>query len=566
MKVARTVLSALAGAAMIATTVTVVPAHAAFPGQNTLIAFEREKSPGTGAMAIWTMKSDGTDQALLLEIGQSTTDPTWSPDMDPATAGYQGKIAFVSDGDIWTANADGSSPRNLTNSPTTSAQERDPAWSPDLDTATAGYQGRIAFASSRNPCPPGCASNEDVYTIDAAGGTELRLTDHVNSDRQPAWSPDGSKVVFFSNRPGAGLYVMDANGNNETEIRANTPDGVGTIASYPNWSPDGSQVAVNGDANHPGIRLVDFASGMIGGQLSDYPNSSGGLVNFPAWSPQGDKIAFMQRLAGAASNDFDIVVMSADGSNEVNLTGSALTRDEDPDWQPAAAPLDTIAPTVPKLAKPSVAFQKATSFAVSWSSTDSGVALGGTAGGTYYVRYRSATSINAALTPYVWWQKATTAKTAKFTGTVGSTYCFSAMARDKSGNVSGWSADKCTAIPLDDARMTPTGTWTRTTTGATGYYLNSYSASSASGATLQLANVQAKRLGLLVTKSVGAGTIQILWNGAVLQEVSLAAGSTVKKFLIQLTPFTTVQTGTVTIKVVSSGKRVEVDGLGVSAT
>ncbi len=54
------------------------------------------------------------------------------------------------------------------------------------------------------------------------------------------------------------------------------------------------------------------------------------------------------------------------------------------------------------------------------------------------------------------------------------------MARDKSGNVSGWSADKCTAIPIDDAPMTPTGAWTRTT-GATGYYLNSFSASSESG-------------------------------------------------------------------------------------
>ena len=43
-------------------------------------------------------------------------------------------------------------------------------------------------------------------------------------------------------------------------------------------------------------------------------------------------------FATAPSNDFDIVVMNADGSNEVSLTRAAGTRDEDPDWQPALAP------------------------------------------------------------------------------------------------------------------------------------------------------------------------------------------------------------------------------------
>lgn len=140
------------------------------------------------------------------------------------------------------------------------------------------------------------------------------------------------------------------------------------------------------------------------------------------------------------------------------------------------------------------------------------------------------------------------------------------MARDKSGNVSAWSADKCTAIPLDDAPMVSSGTWTRVSSGATGYYLNSYSASSAANATLAMSGLQAKSLGLLVTKSPTAGTIQILWNDVVLKQVSLTASSTVKKFLITLTPFASVQTGTLKVKGVSAGKRVEIDGLGVSAT
>ena len=50
-----------------------------------------------------------------------------------------------------------------------------------------------------------------------------------------------------------------------------------------------------------------------------------------------------------------------------------------------------------------------------------------------------------------------------------------------------------------------------------------------------------------------------------LREVSLTATTTAKKSLIQLTPFASVQTGTVTVTVVSSDQRVEIDGLGVSA-
>jgi hypothetical protein len=325
-------------------------------------------------------------------------------------------------------------------------------------------------------------------------------------------------------------------------------------------------VVVNGDANHPGIRVVDVTAGTIGPQLTDYPDTSGGgSVNYPAWSPQGDKIAFMQRLPGAASNDFDIVVMDRATGTEVNLTRSAATRDEDPDWQPAAAPIDATAPTVPTMTKPTVAFQKAASFAVAWSSTDGGVAVGGLNPGTHHVRYRSASNTNATLLPHTWWQRSTKLRSATFTGTRGLAYCFSAMARDGSGNASAWGAERCTAVPLDDTRMAPSAGWTRVASGASGYFDSSYSRSSTRGAALTFGTAQAKRLALLVTKSPTAGSIQVLWNGTVLAQLNLAASTTTKKSLVQLPPFASVQSGTVTVKVVSTGKPVEIDALGVSA-
>ena len=58
-----------------------------------------------------------------------------------AFSGGNGKVAFYRNGDVWTMNADGSGPANLTNTPNTSDDEVEPAWSPD---------GRkIAFTSDR---------------------------------------------------------------------------------------------------------------------------------------------------------------------------------------------------------------------------------------------------------------------------------------------------------------------------------------------------------------------------------------------------------------------------------
>ena len=131
--------------------------------------------------------------------------------------------------------------------------------------------------------------------------------------------------------------------------------------------------------------------------------------------------------------------------------------------------------------------------------------------------------------------------------------------------MSAWSAERCTAVPLDDVPMVASTGWSRIASGATGYYQNSYSASSTAGSTLTSSNLRGRRLGLLVTKSPTAGTIQILWNGTVLRQVSLTTSTTIKKSLVQVAPFTSVQTGTLQVKVVSSGKRVEIDGVGVSA-
>ena len=278
-------------------------------------------------------------------------------------------------------------------------------------------------------------------------------------------------------------------------------------------------------------------------------------------------IAFMQRLPSTPTNDFDIVVMNTDGSNEVNLTrGTRGARYEDPDRRPGGSTSGPRPPRpsraspglVPRSRRPRRLGCRGARPTAAWS-------WAAPAGGRDNVRCRSATSTNAVFAPYAWWLKATTARSATFVGVKGVTYCFSAMAE---GQIGERVRVERRALHRGSARRTApmvasTG-WSRIASGATGYYQNSYSASSTAGSTLTSSNLRGRRLGLLVTKSPTAGTIQILWNGTVLGRVSLTTSTTIKKSLVRVAPFTSVQTGTLQVKVVSSGKRVEIDGVGVS--
>src|SRR3972149_244325 len=75
--------------------------------------------------------------------------------------------------------------------------------------AQAVSNGKIAFVSQRD-------GNEEIYTMNADGSNVQRLTFDVvgspKSDLSPAWSPDGTRIAFVSNRDGGNyeIYVMNA--------------------------------------------------------------------------------------------------------------------------------------------------------------------------------------------------------------------------------------------------------------------------------------------------------------------------------------------------------------------
>ena len=134
----------------------------------------------------------------------------------------------------------------------------------------------------------------------------------------PSWSPDGSQIVFYSNRHGNDeIYVMNADGSDVTRLTT-SPASEG----YPVFSPDGSKISFDTDRDGNFEVYVVNADGSSPTRLTDHPLNDVAA----SWSPDGSEIAFMSYRNEA----FEVRVMNADGSNQHGLTASG--------WFPVFSP------------------------------------------------------------------------------------------------------------------------------------------------------------------------------------------------------------------------------------
>ena len=137
--------------------------------------------------------------------------------------------------------------------------------------------------------------------IPVAGGTPVNLTNHSALDGSSAWSPDGQRIAFASNRGGpVELYLMNADGSGVTRLAGNLAG-----AGRPAWAPDGSRVAFNCliESGNGDICTVT-ADGSTVTRLTTTPRRDSDA----AWSPDGSTIAF-------ATERYDTVTLSGDGSS-----------------------------------------------------------------------------------------------------------------------------------------------------------------------------------------------------------------------------------------------------------
>ncbi len=109
--------------------------------------------------------------------------------------------------------------------------------------------------------------------MNADGGGQARLTANAAWDGTPAWSPDGARIAFASDRDGDGdIYVMNADGTAQTSLIADADWG---SEIEPAWSPDGSRIAFTSDRDGDAEVFVMNADGTIKPELTENDGGTG---------------------------------------------------------------------------------------------------------------------------------------------------------------------------------------------------------------------------------------------------------------------------------------------------
>lgn len=298
--------------------VTIAAPAGAATAENGKIVFVSQRDKD---LEIYSMNSDGSEPLRLTTSPGDDYHPSWSPDKK--------RIAFVSrrDGtpELYVMNADGTAQTRLT---TTPGSEYDPAWSPDGST--------IVFGRSEDWWP----IERHLWTMKADGSGQTRLTNTSRGYRNPSFSPDGRWLVYERQSDTAfrtDIFISNADGTNEVLLRAD--------AVQPAWSPDGSKLVF-------GISWIGSSIGIINAdgtgfqQLQPSPNL---FLSGATWSPDGLKLVLITSDTGDA--DSDVSVVNIDGTGMVNLTRSTYGPESSPDWgrtpaAPPATPTDTAPATV----------------------------------------------------------------------------------------------------------------------------------------------------------------------------------------------------------------------------
>ena len=253
------------------------------------------------------------------DLGVKLNEPQFAPAGDPRILVYSQAIPPVASWDVGFLTLEkGNKPGNLVNITNAEGEginkDQKGSWSPDGT--------KIVFESNRDLIDD--KSQFDIFIADAegrnAGKNQINITNHIAPDEWARFSPDGMQIVFQSKRDGnSEIYVMDIDGNNlqrltnheKTDRRAE-------------WSTGGIAFETQRDGNWEIYRMDPDGNNKV--NLTNHERGDNG----PIWSPKGSKILFESKRDGKR----EVYVMDANGGELRNLSNNPDGNDTHPRWNP----------------------------------------------------------------------------------------------------------------------------------------------------------------------------------------------------------------------------------------
>ena len=208
--------------------------------------------------------------------------------------------------DIFTANPDGSSPKQLTTTP-----------GYDAETTITLDGKKLVFTSKRD-------GDLDIYSMDADGKNVKRLTNELGYDGGPFWSYDGKQIVYRAHHPKTDdakaeytallkdnliqpsvleIWVMNADGSNKRQVTSNGKANFG-----PYFFPDGKRIIFASNIDDPRGRNFDLYMINVDGSGQERITFSPAFDGFPMFSPDGKKLVFASNRNAKVQGETNVFI------------------------------------------------------------------------------------------------------------------------------------------------------------------------------------------------------------------------------------------------------------------